>query len=415
MAGLQQHVPDLHELWVKLNRPSAERFRQALVKRGMVAPPVKQIQELFLKYQSSKQLFAPPPKYTGHVYSPDLDSRWQADVMLYSQPSEFKGEKWTAALVVCDIFSRYIWAELIHSPMQATAGFASILARAGKGPGSLTTDEDPGFKTAAFEKLLQDHHIVQQFRVGRNDLAVVDNAIGRLKRALAVHTAETGQQDWASRLHEAVAGFNESGAPALYGSAPEDLRGEHGEIANKDLFFERQYDESKEMEDNADQIQKRAERVEKEGAFRVYRHKERLGRRVFDPHWSRETHNADEVKDAFVKDQHGDWHPTKEVLPIPKESTELPEPPSKMNPKAQGLLQRYADRAEAYLTAKEDRRDYASNLHKALSHDGYNIREAVQLAGLSTKSVIASFVQAFPNKFRLVTAKKGGNSFVELL
>ena len=129
MAG----VGDLHELWVKLNRPNAERFRQALVKRGMVAPPVKQIRELFLKYQSSKQLFAPPPRYTGHVYSSDLDSRWQADVMLYSQPSEFKGEKWNAALVVCDIFSRYLWAELIHSPMQASVGFASILARAGSG------------------------------------------------------------------------------------------------------------------------------------------------------------------------------------------------------------------------------------------------------------------------------------------
>ena len=412
MAGL---APDLHELWVKLNRPSAERFRQALVKRGMVAPPARQIRELFLKYQSSKQFFAPPPKYSGHVYSPDLDSRWQADFMIYSQPSEFKGEKWTTALIVCDIFSRYVWAELVHSPMQATEGLASILARAGKGPGSLTVDEDPGFKTAAFEKLLQDHHIVQIFRAGRNDLALVDNVIGRLKRALAVHTAETGQQDWASRLQEAVAGFNEAGAPALYGSAPEDLRGPHGQIANKDLFFDRQYEESKEMEENADQIHKRAARVEKEGAFRVYKHKERLGRRVFDPHWSRETYSAEDVKDAFVKDEHGDYHPTKEVLPIPKESNELPPPPAKLNAKAQGLLQRYADRAEEYLTAKEDRRDYSSNLHKVLSQGGFNIKEAVQLAGLSTKSVMASFAGAFPQKFKMVTPKKGGASFIELI
>ena len=57
MAGAEG-LPDMHELWIKLNRPSAERFRQALVKRGMVAPSVKHIRELFLKYQSSKQLFA---------------------------------------------------------------------------------------------------------------------------------------------------------------------------------------------------------------------------------------------------------------------------------------------------------------------------------------------------------------------
>ena len=408
-------VPDLHELWVKLNRPSAERFRQALVKRGIVAPPVKQIRELFLKYQSSKQLFAPPPRYTGHVYAPQLDSRWQADVMLYSQPSEYRGERWTAALVVCDIFSRTVWAELIHSPMQSSVGFAAILARAGKGPTSLTTDADPGFKTAAFQDLLREHNIMHEFRVGRNDLAVVDNAIGRLKRALAVHIAETGVQDWASRLQDAVAGFNESGAPALYGSAPEDLRGEHGQIVNKGLYFDRQYDESKAMEDNATQIQKRAERVEREGAFRVYVHKERLGRRVFDPHWSRDTYNAEEVKGAFAKDQHGDWHPTKELLPIPKESTELPPPPAKLNAKARGLLQRYADRAEAYLTAKADRRDYSSTLHRVLSRDGYDIKEAVGAAGLSQKAVMASFVNAFPEKFKLVTAKGGGTSFVQLL
>ena len=114
MAGV-----DLQDLWVQLNRPGAERFRQALVKRGIAAPPVRELRENFLKYQSSKQLFAPPPKYSGHVYSTHVDSRWQMDVMLYSQPSEYKGQEWTAALVVEDIFSRYVWAELIHSPMQA--------------------------------------------------------------------------------------------------------------------------------------------------------------------------------------------------------------------------------------------------------------------------------------------------------
>lgn len=410
MAG----VPDLHELWVKLNRPGADKFRQELLKRGFAAPSAKELRENFLRYQSSKQLFAPPPKYSGHVYSTKIDSRWQADVMLYSQPSEFRGEKWTAALVVADIFSRYLWAELIRSPMEAAIGFRAILARAGHAPASLTTDADPGFKTGEFEKLLQEHHIVQEFRVGRNDLAVVDNAIGRLKRALAEHSLESGLRDWASRLQDAVAGFNEAGAQALYGSAPEDLRGDGGSVRNKELFFNRQYEESQDMEDNAQQIQQRAARVQGEGWFRVYNHKERLGRRVFDPRWSREFYSAEETKGAFVRDKDGDWHPTKEVLPIPAESTVLPEPPPNLNPKAQGLLQRYADRASEYLTGKEDRKDYASNLHKVLSTPPYNIREAVQLAGLSTKSVIASFVQAFPTQFKLVTSKKGGTSFVEL-
>ena len=115
-----------------------------------------------------------------------------------------------------------------------------------------------------------------------------------------------------------------------------------------------------------------------------------------------------------MKDETGEY-PTKEVLPVPKDSTALAEPVAKINAKAQGLLQRYADGAEAYLQAKENRRGYASNLHKALSTDGYNIAAAVHMANLSTKSVIASFVKAFPGKFKLVTPPRGGSSFVELL
>ena len=221
-------------------------------------------------------------------------------------------------------------------------------------------------------------------------------------------------RDWASRLQDAVAGFNESGVPVLYGSAPEDLRGPHGEIKNKDLFFDRQYEDSKEMQENSSQIKARGEKVTAEGAFRVYQHKERLGRRIFDPHWSRETHSAEEVNGAFVKDEHGDVHPTKEVLPVPTDSTVLPEAPHNLNAAARALLQRYADRAVVYLTAKPDHRDYSYNLHKDLSSNGYNIKDAVKEAGLSGKSVIASFVAAFPDKFRMVTSKTGGTSHVEL-
>ena len=116
-----------------------------------------------------------------------------------------------------------------------------------------------------------------------------------------------------------------------------------------------------------------------------------------------------------MKDETGEYHPTKEVLPVPVDSTELAQPAVRINAKAQGLLKRYADRAEAYLTTKENKRDYASNLHRVLSKNGYNIRNAVRLAGLSTKTVIASFVKAFPTKFKIVTPKKGGASFVQLL
>ena len=144
-------LPDHHKLWVDQNRPSPEKFRLALQRRGIRAT-TKDLKELFYKYQSSKHIFAPPPKYKGKIFSPGLDRRWQADVMVLPG---------TYALVVQDIFSRFAWAEHISSPMEADQGMEAILHKAGNTPDEITTDADPGFQTKAFNSLLSDkgiHH-----------------------------------------------------------------------------------------------------------------------------------------------------------------------------------------------------------------------------------------------------------------
>ena len=383
-------------MWVDLNRPSPEKFRTALRRKGIDAS-VKDLQELFYKYQSNKQIFAPPPKYKGKIFSPGLDRRWAADIMVVSG-------KYT--LVVQDLFSRYAWAEPVDSPMVAYKAMREVLDKAGNTPDEISTDADPGFQTRDFNELLSSKGIHHTLREGRNDLASVDRLISTLKRALATDAADGGSATVAS----VVAGYNDSSHPRLMEGAPDELRRPNGEIGNKIMYFHREEEEAKNIQQNTEEIKKRAAKLD--GGFRVYHHKESLGRRVMEPRWGREIHTG-VVDGAFIKDATGEY-PTKEVLPVPKDSTELAEPVAKINAKAQGLLQRYADRAEAYLRAKRGW-DYASNLHKALSTDGYNISAAVQLASLSTKSVIASFVKAFPGKFRLVTPPKGGSSFVELI
>ena len=42
-----------------------------------------------------------------------------------------------------------------------------------------------------------------------------------------------------------------------------------------------------------------------------------------------------------------------------------------------------------------------------------DIKQAVQLAGLATDKVIASFVKVFP-EFKMITTAKGGATYVEL-
>ena len=410
------HEVDLQQLWVELNRPSPEKFRTSLQRRGIEAPSVREIKELFYKYQASKQLFAHPPKYKGKIFSPGLDRRWAADIIVNSQrPSVYDGKAYGYALVVQDIFSRYAWAELIDSPMQATGGMEAILHRAGKVPDELTTDADPGFKSKPFQELLNDKGIHHTLRVGRNDIATVDRLIATLKQALAVHSLESGKNDWAERLQAAVKGYNETSHPRLMQGAPEDLRRPDGSIGSKLIYFDREVQEAHNLEQNTREIKERAGRLDGQG-FRVFKHKEALGRRIGDPRWGREIHSSEHVDGAFVEDEHGEWHPTKEVLSVPKSSTVLPEAAHVLNDatkKARGILARYAARGEAFLSAREDRRASSSEFYRELEAIG-NPKEAVRLAKLDTKAVVASFVRAFPDVFNLVTSNKGGHSFVEL-
>ena len=112
----------LRAIWEELDRPGPEKLQVALRKRGFFAPSFKVLREHFFAYQSSRQVFRNPPKYTGHVYSEGLDRRWVADVMMQMPEVEYGGKAQKYALVVMDVFSRFAWAALIDSPMTAAAG-----------------------------------------------------------------------------------------------------------------------------------------------------------------------------------------------------------------------------------------------------------------------------------------------------
>ena len=309
----------------------------------------------------------------------------------------------------CRIYiSRFAWAEHISSPMESNQGMEVILHKAGKTPDEISTDADPGFQTKAFNELLSEKGIHHTFREGRNDIATVDRLISTLKGARATHLADVGNE-W--NLKSAVDGYNDTSHPRLMQGAPDDLRKPGGEIGNKLIYFNREVEEARNIAQNTTEIHNRAEKLEGSG-FRVYKHKEALGRRVGDARWGREIHTG-VVDGAFVKDESGDYHPTKEVLPVPTDSNELAEPALKLNPKVRGLLERYKDRGVAFLTAKEDKRDYSSNFYGALASVG-DVKEAMKLANLSTRYTVSTFVGVFPDVFKLVTSKKGGSSYVEL-
>ena len=368
-------------LWVKLGRPSPERFHAALLKRGVASPGVAWFRENIYN-KDAKQIFAPPPKYGGHVYSPHLDERWVADIMVRPAAKE---DRYT--LVVQDIFSRFAWAEPITSPMQAADGLRAILRRARPPPQILITDEDPGFKDAQFKAVLGDRRIIHEFRVGRNDLATVDRLIFRLKRTMASHEAAGDDVP----LQEVVSGINGTGTEVLYGSAPDDFR----DGPNNALVFQREWDESHNMLDNAKRIHARARKLQKEGAYRTLEQKG-FRRRAGQAIWSRAVHPVRNLQGAFV-----DGRPTKEVLPTSGEEA-LPEVRA-LKHAAREVLLRYALRVSDLLSDEDDvasvRRVYLELLKEAGSRE--NLQNALRAARVSANAPVASLVKVFPEYFRL--------------
>ena len=376
-------APDYFALWAKLGRPSPERFHAALRKRGIVSPGAEWLRKNVFA-ESSKQIFAPAPKYKGHVYSPHLDERWAADIIV-RPPLLGKGEDWRYALVAQDIFSRFAYAEIIDSPMAAHEGFRRILRRARPPPLILVTDGDPGFMSPEFQQVLRERGIVHTVRAGRNDLATVDRLISTIKRIMAAHEAEGSDET----LADVIESINESGTRALYGSAPEDVRD------NKPLIFQRQWDESKGMEENAKAIHIRARKLQEAGAYRT------LEMRGFRPRagqaiWSRGVEPVGQIKGALV-----DGRPTKEVLPTKGTAAAPARPEEKL--KAREVLLSYATRISDLLTDDDDvsttQKVYAEMVREAGGR--VQLLDVLRRARVSANNPVQSLVRAFPDFFRL--------------
>ena len=409
---MQPTGEQIKAIWLELDKPGPEKLQVALRKRGFESPSAKQLREGFYKFESSRQVFRPPPKYTGHIYATRIDNRWCADVMQLPA-AKYDGKAWEYALMVVDIFSRFAWAALIDSPMQAAAGYREILGRAGKHPSVLLTDGDPGFKTPEFKKLLGE--TVHEIKSGKQDLAIVDNLIFRFKRRQRMAELDGEGDNWAAALQKRIAAFNSQGAPALYGSAPDDLRGKGGEVRNPELQFQREWDEAHQMQENSDAIESRGKKFEAAGAFRTQVPFKGVKRRAGDPVWSLEKHTLERVSGPYLVDTQGRKVLSKEALAVHRDSDDLVPIAPRVHAALRTRLREYADRGKAFLLTQPDRRATASTFHNRITDNYTRDLKAAMRGDIDTKSVVRSFVAVYPELFKLTTSSKGGVSHVQLL
>ena len=124
-------------LYKQLSYPSAARFKAALAKRGIRVPDAF-VQQL-VREQGSRQLLAPPPRFTGKVVAQHMDERWASDVIDFQSKTSVKGAP-VYVVLVQDIFSRFLFATALRSKAEVEAAFLRLLVKTKRKPDELNTD-----------------------------------------------------------------------------------------------------------------------------------------------------------------------------------------------------------------------------------------------------------------------------------
>jgi hypothetical protein len=334
---------ELQTLYESLAYPSALKLRKAvqLRERARAArrprPADYEPWTISLKdakAQGQRQILAKPQPYDGKIIANLVDERWAADLIQYtSQPAEVGGKLYQFVLIVQDIFTRYIWTRALESSkgVEVRDAFKDIVQKSGRRPKELNTDNGPEFdKNRELHTYLSTQSIERRAKVGVNDIATVDAAIGTLRKALTRRTATPGAGNWAQELQAATRAYNESPHGHLDGEAPADATG--NDEAAKSLRFDLKGKAADDAETQDRVTRRKRERLEAIGAFRepVQSTLRGLPPRGYKPRYKTgppiRVVSIDPVKNEVVGEG-GKRARIKDVQPVPLDSTETRDPP----------------------------------------------------------------------------------------
>ena len=141
MSTVATTTETLSKLWEELAAPSASAFLKALRSRGISARETDV--RRFVSSKSERQILQPGVRYTGKTASFYQHDRWAADLINYtSRPAtNAAGITMTQALLIQDLFTRFVWVRPMASVKERTQIFADVIKESKRSPRSLTTDK----------------------------------------------------------------------------------------------------------------------------------------------------------------------------------------------------------------------------------------------------------------------------------
>jgi len=318
----------LQAIYEAAGRPGAAKLRDAARRQGKEVT-LKQAQD-FVRGQSTAQVFGPPPRSQGKVTSPELNDRWQCDLMDFKTRSPEKNRGFRAALLCVDVFSRQALAEPVTTKTAAevAAAFERLLRRVpvtararskqAARPKEVSTDSGNEFK-GAFSELLARLGIAQSWKTSINSLAVVDATTKTLKDMMKKEMTARGSESWVEALPLAVRAYNSNSHSGIMSAAPQDVP--KSKVLQYELEKQAGYDQAQ----NAKVHQNRLVRLRAAGAFRAALPRS-TWTRTGQPRYGEKVHTLDYISGLEAVATDGSRFPVKDVLPVPRGSSSVAVP-----------------------------------------------------------------------------------------
>ena len=262
-----------------------------------------------------------PMPFNGKVFAEAPNRRWQADLATYEKP--VRGQK--GFLLLMDAFTRRIWAEPVrtNSGAEVRRAMDTIVSRqparydgeAGREflkDTTLTTDGGPEFNNALFKNWTNDRGIFKRTKPwgAKNDIATLDQAMGRMKRELKLLTDSGRTDDWTKYLGQVENSWNATYNKAVHGKPA-------GAHTGVQAFLTMQ-DNAEKMEHNHQNNEKMTKNLRDAGHFRAPNPKGGMTHRtrIFDERFG-DRLDVGAVESGVVTDSPGgkDWA-LKILLPV---------------------------------------------------------------------------------------------------
>ena len=383
-------MDQVRDLAFELGFPSANKLWNEVRKRS-----INVLKDEVLKYVRSlglRHVFQRRPAYQGKIAATEINNRWAADLIDYNakpSPDKKGGGAYQYILIVQDIFSRVLFAHALKSkdPEVCQQAFESIVRRASL-PDVLDTDNGNEW-TGAFKQYLQDERIRHNISDARNKnaRATLDAAIRGLREQIGRISVAEERRDWASFLARAVEAYNRTEHSSLIGRAPYQVHWDD------DVKFNLREKAAEDLQHNSDLVEKRGQRLEREGGFRDELPIKNKFERAFTPRYEGKTREVSKVIGPTVYDQEGKSFPTRHVLPVERDSEAvniegIQGGSERINRVRLEKLEPYRARVEAFVGDGKTENAVVRYMKllgmDTLTNAGFNYRNMLTLLGFST-------------------------------